>query len=314
MLGCAKEVWPVGRWNGFSMQGLVGTCWMVAAALCYGTMNIAAKLGTSHLSVWQTAMGRFALGIALIPFLARLFHLDLLGRERWFLLARGVSGTLGFVLVIQAYKLIPLSVAMVLFYLWPVFSCLLSPWVAGEPTGKREWPFVAGALLGTALILWPDRTGPGLNLGHFLALSASFFTGFAVIIIRRVRRVNNPFTIYFFFCMTGGVLSLGPLLTQGQPIAPVSDTGWMLLSAVALFAMVGQLLMNHGMKYLPASKTGALMMIEVIVAGAFGALYLGEALTLRFFLGAALILGCGAALTALPARTAGPTPKQDRAY
>lgn len=79
-------------------------------------------------------------------------------------------------------------------------------------------------------------------------------------------------------------------------------TCWMLLSAVAVFAMAGQVLMNHGMKYLPASKTGALMMIEVVVAGAFGALYLGEAFTLRFFLGAVLILSCGAALTALPAR------------
>jgi drug/metabolite transporter (DMT)-like permease len=283
------------------MQGLIGTCWTVAAALFYGTMNISAKLGATHLSVWQTAMGRFALGLALVPILARLFRFDLFGRERWFLLASGIAGTLGFVLIIQAYRSIPLSMAMVLFYLWPMFSCLLSPWIDGEPTGKREWPFVVGALLGTILILWPDRAGAGLNEGHFMALAASFFSGLAVILARRLRRVNNPFTIYFFYCMIGGVISLGPLLTQAQPVVPVSGTGWMLLSAVALFAMGGQVLLNHGLKYLPASKTGALMMIEVIVAGAFGALFLGETLTLRFFLGGVLILGCGTALTALPA-------------
>lgn len=293
------------------VHGLIGTCWMVAAALFYGTTNISAKLGTSHLSAWQTAMGRFALGVILIPFLARFFHIDLRGREPWFLFARGVSGTFSFVFLIQAYQVIPLSLAMVLFYLWPVFSCLLSPWVAGEPTGRREWTFVVGALLGTALILWPDRSGPGLNAGHFMALAASFLSGLSVIIIRRVRRVNNPFTIYFYYCTIGGVISLGPLLTQAQPVAPVSGTGWMLLSAVAIFAMIGQVLMNHGMKYLSASRTGSLMMIEVIVAGAFGALYLGEPLTLRFFLGAVLILGCGAVLTAIPAPAAGPAFKKE---
>jgi drug/metabolite transporter (DMT)-like permease len=284
------------------MQWLVGTVWMVASALSYGAMNICVKLGSSHLTVWQTAMGRFVLGLAVIPFVVRLFRGDLLGQARWLLLARGVSGTLGFLLMIQAMKMIPLSMAMVLFYLWPVFTCMLSPWVAGEPTTRREWPFVGAALLGTVLILWPDRAGPGLNPGHFLALGSSLFTGLAAILIRRLRRSNNPFTIYFYYCLSGSILCIMPFLTQGPPALQVSTTGWLLLGAVAVLAMAGQTLMNQGMKYLNAAKTGALMMIEVIVAAAFGAIYLGESLTLRFFLGSILILGCGVALTVLPAR------------
>jgi len=281
-------------------MGGVGTICMVVSALFYGAMSISVKLSIPYVTVWQTGMGRFALVGILIPILAWPLRLDLLGKGRWMLITRGLSATGGFLLLVQAFKTIPLSVGMILFYLWPVFACLLSSWVAGEPTTKREWPFVLGALAGTALILWPDRAGPGVNVGHFLALGASFFTGLAVILIRRLGRTNNAFTIYFYQCLAGVLFCLGPLLAQAHPILPVTRVGWVGLIAVAAFAMAGQVLMNQGMKHLSASKTGVLMMLEVIVAATFGIVYLAETLSIRLLFGAGLILGCGVALIILP--------------
>jgi drug/metabolite transporter (DMT)-like permease len=280
-----------------------GPVWVIGSALFYGTMNISVKLAAPHLTIWQTAMGRFVLGVIFVPIIVRLLHLKLLGDGRWFLLARALSGTLAFVLVIQAFKMIPLSSGLVLFYLWPVFSCLLSSWVAGEPTTRREWPFVGGALLGTGLILWPEETGQEMNLGYFLVLAASFFAGLAIILVRRLRRTNNPFTIYFYFCSIGGLSCLGPFLAQSSPLLPNSTEGWLCLIAVAFFAMIGQVLMNQGMKYMNASRTSSFMMLEVVIASAFGVMYLNELLTPRFFAGSLLILGCGAALMLVPVRS-----------
>ena len=45
------------------------------------------------------------------------------------------------------------------------------------------------------------------------------------------------------------------------------------------------------------------MMIEVLVAAIFGALYLREPITLRLLLGSGLILGCGFALMVKSANT-----------
>jgi drug/metabolite transporter (DMT)-like permease len=290
-------------------QGL-GTGLMTAAALFYGAMNISVKLSAPYLTLWQTAMGRFALGLVLIPLLAWRLKMDLFGRDRWLLFARGVSATGAFLLLIQAFKTIPLSEGMVLFYLWPVFACLLSARVAGEPTGKREWPFVAGALAGTVLILWPGGGADiDLRTGHFFALGASFFAGLAVILIRRLRRTNNAFTIYFYFCITGGLVCLVPLIAQNAPVLPASGRGWMVLGAVAVFAMAGQVIMNQGMKYVSGSRTGVLMMIEVIAASCFGIVFLKEPLGLRLVLGALLILGCGFGLIFLPQRDGGRVPE-----
>lgn len=281
-------------------EGGVGVVFMVAAALCYGGMSISAKLSIPYLTVWQTAVGRFVLGAAVIPLLARSLRFNLRGTGLWLLVILGVTSTGSFVLFIQALTTISLSEGMVLFYLWPVFACLLSAWVAGEPTTKGEWPFVIGALTGTVLILLPERTGPGINLGHFLVLGASSLAGLAVILVRRLRRTNNPFTIYFYFCLVGGLVCLGPLLTPGHSVLPASRAGWVVLAAVAVFALFGNVLMNQGMKHLNASKTGVLMMLEVVTATAFGAVFLGEVLSVRFLCGSALILGCGVAIIVLP--------------
>jgi drug/metabolite transporter (DMT)-like permease len=280
-----------------------GPAWIVASAIFYGFVNIFLKLSGPHLTVWQTAMGRFFLGILFVPVAVRLLHLRLLGSGRWALLARALSGTLAFLLIIEAFRMIPLSTGLVLFYLWPVSSCLMSSWIAGEPTTKREWPFVGGALLGAVIILWPDKIGQTLNLGHFFALLSSFFAGLAIILVRRLRRINNPFTIYFYFCAGGCLVCIGPLLAQSAPLLPRSSEGWLCLLAVAFAAMVAQVMMNQGMKYMNAPETSSFMMIEVIVASAFGVLYLGEPLSPRLIGGSVLILGCGGALTLLPGRT-----------
>lgn len=291
----------------------VGIVLMVFAAFFYGAMNISVKLGANHLTLWQTAIGRFALGAALVPILTWKLRLDLFGQQRWLLVIRGVSGAGAFLLIVQALKTIPLSVGMVLFYLWPVFSCLLSSWIAGEPTTKKEWPFVCGAVIGTVLILWPGREAAELDVGHFFALGASFLAGLAIILVRRLVRTNNPFTMYFYFCITGGLLCIRPLLAQGPPLLPASRVGWFGLIAVAIFAMAGQVLMNQGMKYLNAPKTGVLMMLEVLAAVAFGVVYLSEPLTVRLLCGSGLILGCGVVLIVLPMRSNHPPEAGSRA-
>jgi drug/metabolite transporter (DMT)-like permease len=60
----------------------IGTVLMIFAALFYSGMSISIKLSAADLTVWQTAIGRFALGAGLIPILARSLRFDLLGRQR----------------------------------------------------------------------------------------------------------------------------------------------------------------------------------------------------------------------------------------
>jgi drug/metabolite transporter (DMT)-like permease len=45
----------------------IGPAWIIASALSCGIMDISLKLSAPHLTVQQTAMGRFVLGLIFVP-------------------------------------------------------------------------------------------------------------------------------------------------------------------------------------------------------------------------------------------------------
>jgi hypothetical protein len=66
----------------FLRKAGIGPAWIIASALSYGIMDISLKLSAPHLTVWQTALGRFVLGLISAPVIARLTHLNLFGHGR----------------------------------------------------------------------------------------------------------------------------------------------------------------------------------------------------------------------------------------
>ena len=123
-------------------------------------MSASAKLAGAHVTVWQIGVGRFGLGLVQVPVMVRALGLELWGRHRFLLTLRGLCGAVAFLLLIAAFQRITLSLAMVLFYLYPASTALLSYWVAGEPMRR-----VHGDTVGAA---WtypgaPDGGVPGLR-------------------------------------------------------------------------------------------------------------------------------------------------------
>ena len=156
------------------------------APLLYAGMSISAKLAGNYLNVWQIGVGRFVFGLVLVPVFVRAMGLNLWGRQRLLLTLRGLCGSVAFLLLVASFQRIPLSLAMVLFYLYPAFTTLLSPWITGEPSAKLSWFLVGGAFVGTSLILWPHEASPALNPGHLFAVIASVLCAVTLLLVRRL--------------------------------------------------------------------------------------------------------------------------------
>ena len=279
--------------------------WAILAPLFYAALSVSAKMAGEHLSVWQVGLGRFVFGLMLVPFIVRLLGLSLWGQKRLLLAVRGLCGSVAFLLLVAAFQRIPLSLAMVLFYLYPAFTAIFSPWITGEPSTKIAWLFISGAFIGTTLILWPHEASTSLNPGHLFAVVASILCAFTLLLVRRLGRENNIYTLFFYLCLTGVIASLGPLMIQQLPILPNSSTAWLGVAMVAFFSIIAQLTINQALIKIPATIVSVIMTAEVPLVACFGVLYLDEPLGWRLVVGASLIFSCGVGLSLLPSRSSG---------
>ncbi|NNL75177.1 MAG: EamA family transporter, partial [Desulfobacterales bacterium] len=106
-----------------------GLIWVVAAPVLYAALSVSAKLAGAYLSVWQIGVGRFGFGLLVAPIIVKALGLSLWGRQPFLLSVRGICGAVAFLLLVASFQRIPLSLAMVLFYLYPAFTAILSPWI-----------------------------------------------------------------------------------------------------------------------------------------------------------------------------------------
>ncbi len=277
-----------------------GLFWVSIAPLLYGALSVSAKLTGAHLSVWHIGVGRFGLGLLVVPVIVKALGLSLWGKQRFLLTVRGLCGAVAFLFLVAAFQRIPLSLAMILFYLYPAFTALLSPWVTGEPTKKIAWLFICCAFFGIVLILWPHEANGTLNPGHLFAVIASVLCAVTLLLVRRLGRENNIYTLFFYLCLTGTLASLGPLLMQALPVMPMHTDSWVGIAAVAVFSIGAQLSINQALVRIPAQNVSVTMTAEVPLVTGFGVLFLGEPSGWRMIVGALFIFGSGIGLNLLP--------------
>jgi drug/metabolite transporter (DMT)-like permease len=123
-----------------------------------------------------------------------------------------------------------------------------------------------------------------------------------LLLVRRLGRDNNIYTLFYYLCLAGTLASLGPMLFQPSPLLPGEPVAWIQAAAVAVFSVGAQLSINQALIHIPAPKVSVMMTAEVPLVACFGVIGLGEPVGWRLVVGALLIFCCGIVLNVLPAR------------
>lgn len=267
---------------------------MVGSAFFFALVGVGVKLAGDEVGVWQISFYRAVVGIAVMLGLAGVWRVRLLGPDVKLLSLRGVSGTMGFLAMIMALRRIPLAEVMVLFYLFPAFAALLSPWLNDERLAPGDWLFLGIAFAGVVVILAPGG-GVHLQMGHVYALIVAALAGLNTALVRRLCVRQGPYTIYFFFCLAAAAVSIWPLVFGSESILPTGQ-GFLYLAGIGVVATIGQVLMNQGFIHLPAAEGGVVLMSQVIIAAAWGVVMFGEPLSWNLVAGGVMIMGGGAFL------------------
>ena len=274
-------------YNNYSRSPFAGPLLMFSSALSFTAHSIVIKLMGSKFSVWDIAFYRFFGGMVLLIAIFGRHKNPFKGHNIRLLVIRGCTGSITFLCLIAAIRLLPVSTAIVIFYCFPAFAAVFSFLIYKEGLSKFEIVCIAVVLLGV-MILFDFKLEGGL-LGKALGLLAGVFAGMTITFIKELRAKNDPAIIYLYFCVIGSLVTFPVFIVKPQ--IPVTQVEWFLCAGLILFALAGQLLMNQGFLYCKSWEGGLFLSSEVIFTTLVGVVFLHDLVTWRFWIGSLLIIG-----------------------
>jgi drug/metabolite transporter (DMT)-like permease len=199
---------------------------------------------------------------------------------------------------------------VLLFYLMPLWAVLLARWLLHEKLTALALLRVALALLGAAVVLWPQgSSGASLPLPRNLPEALGVLGGFTFALnnVMLKRESHRPAAARALAMFLGGAVVAGGVAGvmswQGQvPTPPPVAWGWVLGAlALGLGFLAGNLALQKGASHLPANITAVVMITEVLFASV-SAVWLGAgSITPGLMLGGLLIVAA-ALLSSLESR------------
>jgi drug/metabolite transporter (DMT)-like permease len=272
--------------------GLSGLLFALAAASLYGVNIVSTRFAAFEgISGVTLVFYRVFLMLILVLAAAALWRstLRIAPGERGTMAVLGVATAVLGASYLSSVAFIPVTVAVVIFYTYPVLIVLASPLVDGTRITGTLILVVALAVLGVALVVGPALHGLDWR-GLALAAAASLATAvqfFAATRCRATGIMAKTFWIHLIVLPVSAIIALAagalapPELLLAAPIAVAVTIGGYVLGFVFQFAALARS---------SAVVAGIAFCAEPVVAALASAIMLGERLSAPQFLGGALVL------------------------
>ena len=269
-----------------------GLLFALGSASLYGFNIVYARIASfAGASGSAIVVYRVFLMLVLVGIVAALARrsLAMAREERGTLILLGVATAFVGICYLSSVAFIPVTVAAVVFYTFPILIVLASPFVEGTRLTPSLLGVVALATLGVALVVGPafgdlDWRGLALAFGASIATAAQFF---AAARCRRTGVMAKTFWIHLLVLPTAALISLAagqlapPSVLMLAPFAVAMTVGGYLLGFVLQFLALGRI---------TAVAAGIIYCTEPVVAAISSALVLGETLTPLQIAGGTLVL------------------------
>ncbi len=219
------------------------------------------------------------------------------GYNKPLLVARGAVGTFSLICVFYAIKLLPLAVATILQYLYPLFSVILGAVFLKEAIQRQTLFCIGLSLAGLALISRPEILSDGLGasdvgslpmLGVVAAVLGALGTSVAYVLVRKLSSTEDPSVIIFYFPFIALPVSL---LFLGDNVVVPTGTTWILLLFVGIFTQFAQYCLTKAVQMEHVGKVTAYSYVQIIFATIFGFIFFREQPALSTLFGGVFIVG-----------------------
>ena len=269
-----------------------GVVYMLVAALGFSLMGLLVKVASSTFPTMEIVFVRSAFMSGITVAALRRDGVSPLGVDRRTLVLRGIVGAVALSLFYFGIGRLPLGDAVTVQYTAPVWTALTAALLIGERLRPLVLVGAVLSLVGVVLVAKPSVLfGSEAALdgaGVAAVAAAAVLSGLAYTFVRKLRQTDRPMTIIFYLSWIG-LVGAAPFALTGGWVWP-SGWDWLLLLGIGLATHAGQVGLTKGMHRLEAGTAASIGYLQVVLAFAWGALFLGDVVDGLSLAGAALVV------------------------
>jgi len=276
-----------------------GIGWILLTAFCFGTMEIALKIGGAQFSAFQLNFLRFFIGgLLLLPLGIR----DLkkrnchLTKGDWLYLA--ILGFVGIAFSMSAFQFGVMhtnaNLAAIIICVNPVFTMIFAHFLLHDPFTKKKALALALAVIGLVVVANPFKLAEGNEpIGIIMVMLAAISFGlYSAIAKLRIAKIGGPAQNSLSF-LIGSLFVLIVILIIGDPV--VAGINLQTLPVVAYVALVvtaiGYFSYMRAIDQCGPSRASITFFIKPILAVVLAAIILGEPITWNIPVGLVFTIG-----------------------
>ncbi|MGN1408737.1 MAG: DMT family transporter [Eubacteriales bacterium] len=261
------------------------------ALLIFGTNGIFVSnisLSGSQIVLMRTLIGGILL-TCLVLFCGG-FDKDRVRGERTMLLIGGAALGLNWVALFEAYRLLNVSLATLIYYAGPILVILLSPILFREKLTVRKSISVIIVAVGLICISG-SIVAAGMNsLGLLFAAVSALFYAALIVFNKKITRTSGLQTAAIELDVAFVVVLVYTLCTSGLPHLTRSDLPY--IAAIGFINTgLAYFLYFSGIQKLSGQSVALISYLDPVSALLFSAVLLNESMTPVQFVGAVLIIG-----------------------
>ncbi len=272
--------------------------YIIITAFCFGTMEIALKIGGGDFTALQMTFLRFAIGgLFLLPFALH----DI--RKRGVHLTAGdlaylaLLGVIGICISMTAFQIGVMqsnaNTASVIISTNPVFTVIFAHFIVGEPFTKKKAAVLILSVIGLIIVANPIHMAEGNTVRGilFLVLAAVMFALYTALGKLRIAKLGGTAQNSFSF-LIASVVELILLFLMDEPVISgiSSDNVLTVLYAGIVVTGIGYFCYLRAIELSGPSNASVAFFIKPVIAVILAALILSEPITPNIVAGVLLIL------------------------
>ena len=253
-------------------------------------MDTIAKYLSSEISFFQITWARYFFTVFwTLPLMFFFFRKNLKWSENPKLqILRGITLLSANICFFYSISIISMAKALTLAFIAPLVTTALSTIILGENVGIKRWSAVIVGFIGSLVVIRPGLIE--FNLATLAALGTGFFYGVYLIITRKLHTVDNPLLTLLITGVVGAIIS-----SMFVPIIWInlSQSQWLWLALMGIFACLGHLLLIYSLRYADASKLAPFGYFEIVTTIILGYYFFQDFPDIWTFTGLFIIISSG---------------------